>query len=196
MTREEAKAKAKAYSGNVIRALAALLHAANDLAPEDDPDKYDAWRALVMRAREEYDALLRLRALDASSPAPAAPTPHEDVAPDARLRGPRVRHRRARSEVLEVTDCGGEPVAYYVQGHNADVSDGELARTAASRICDPALEDSIIGEIRREWWCSVPCDCGDHDEHFRRAEAAAPRALAVTAWHVDGDGWLGAEEGA
>ncbi len=77
MTREEATAKAKAYSGNVIRALAALLHAANDLAPEDGPDKYDAWRALVMRAREEYDALLRLRALDASSPAPAAPTPHE-----------------------------------------------------------------------------------------------------------------------
>jgi hypothetical protein len=42
---------------SVIKALAQLLYAANDFAPEDDPDKYDAWRALVMSARHEFDAL-------------------------------------------------------------------------------------------------------------------------------------------
>jgi protein-disulfide isomerase len=60
MTRDEATKQAKAYRGSVIQTLATLLHAANDLAPEDDPDKYDAWRALVMRARNEHDALARL----------------------------------------------------------------------------------------------------------------------------------------
>jgi hypothetical protein len=67
VTHDEAMKQAKAYRGSVIQALATLLHAANDLAPEAEPDKYDAWRALVMKARQEYDALNRLRAL-----APAA----------------------------------------------------------------------------------------------------------------------------
>jgi predicted nucleic acid-binding Zn-ribbon protein len=42
---------------SVIKALAQLLYAANDFAPEDDPDRYDAWRALVMSARHEFDDL-------------------------------------------------------------------------------------------------------------------------------------------
>jgi hypothetical protein len=48
---------AKINDGQIIKALATLLHAANDFAPEDDPDKYDAWRAVVMSARHEYDRL-------------------------------------------------------------------------------------------------------------------------------------------
>jgi hypothetical protein len=60
VTHDEATKQAKAYRGNVIQALATLLHAANDLAPEAEPDKYDAWRMLVMRARFEHDALAAL----------------------------------------------------------------------------------------------------------------------------------------
>jgi BMFP domain-containing protein YqiC len=51
---------------SVIKALATLLHAANDFAPEDDPDKYDVWRMMVCSARHEYDALRkRVAALEA-----------------------------------------------------------------------------------------------------------------------------------
>lgn len=51
------------YTGHgVIHALAALLDAANNLAPEDDPDKYDGWRRLVVSARAEYDELWKVAA--------------------------------------------------------------------------------------------------------------------------------------
>lgn len=42
---------------SVIHALATLLHAANDFAPEEEPDRYDSWRAQVCSARGEYDRL-------------------------------------------------------------------------------------------------------------------------------------------
>lgn len=58
-------------NGRVIKALATLLHAANDLAPADDPDRYDAWRALALSARSEWDATCD--ALRRALPAPAPP---------------------------------------------------------------------------------------------------------------------------
>jgi hypothetical protein len=97
----------------------------------------------------------------------------------------------SETEILEVTDSGGEPLAYYLLGHNSDVSDGELAERVASMIGDPSLEDDILGEICREWWREAPCDCGEHGSHYVRAKAGEPGALAVTAWLTEGDGWLG-----
>lgn len=95
-----------------------------------------------------------------------------------------------KAEILEVTDASGEALAYYVTGHNSDISDGEIARTVASRTFDPLLEEEVLTGIVREWWFSLPCDCGEHGEHFAHASATTPGAIAVTAWHVDGDRWL------
>jgi hypothetical protein len=98
----------------------------------------------------------------------------------------------ARDEILEVTDSGGEPLAYYVLGHNSAIGDGEFARTVASRSTYDD-EGEILSGIVREWWRPVPCTCGEHGEHYAKAVPKDVGALAVTAWHPEGDEWLRAE---
>jgi hypothetical protein len=93
-----------------------------------------------------------------------------------------------RLDVQEVTSCDGEPIAYYVTGHDADP--GELAHAVASLMFDPTAESEIATETAREWWRSVPCDCGDHGSHMVAATPDESGAIAVTAWHVGDRDWL------
>jgi hypothetical protein len=94
------------------------------------------------------------------------------------------------NEVLEVTDCSGETLAVYVQGHVPASEFLSLVRQWGEDYGrDPDELPSNEGEVRHDWWRSEDCDCGDHGEHYVMADPEDPDAYAVTAWHVTDAKW-------